>query len=247
MADFMTTQHKNASTVEPVGAAGDAAVGVFRRSSTSRILPFATYMAFVAVADALHRLGWTAEELRWLYLVKITSVLAVLLAYWRVYAELAKPVIGLRAMCEAVAAGVVVLVLWINLDAGWMQIGSAAGFDPTSAGRIDWLLVAVRIAGAALVVPVMEELFWRSFLMRWIDCRRFLDLSPALVSLRAFVITAVLFGVEHNLWLAGIVAGVAYGYLYMRSGNLWSPILAHAVTNALLGLWVVSTTQWTYW
>jgi CAAX prenyl protease-like protein len=114
-------------------------------------------------------------------------------------------------------------------------------------GRIDWLLVAIRIAGAALVVPVMEELFWRSFLMRWIDSPDFESVEPSQLSLKSFAITVLLFGFEHNLWLAGIVAGLAYGWLYKRHQTLWSPILAHAVTNGLLGLWVLRTGNWSYW
>ncbi|HEU4775606.1 MAG TPA: CAAX prenyl protease-related protein, partial [Telluria sp.] len=145
------------------------------------------------------------------------------------------------------AAGVTVLLLWINLNAGWMTLGQSAGFDPVTDGRIDWLLVAARIAGAALVVPVMEELFWRSYLMRWIASARFLQVRPAQLGLRSFVVTVVLFGFEHNLWLAGIVAGAVYSVLYMRSGTLWSPILAHGVTNGLLGAWIISTGHWTYW
>jgi membrane protease YdiL (CAAX protease family) len=42
-------------------------------------------------------------------------------------------------------------------------------------------------------------------------------------------------------------AGLAYGGLYMRSGTLWSPILAHAVTNLMLGVWVVATASWSFW
>jgi CAAX prenyl protease-like protein len=128
-----------------------------------------------------------------------------------------------------------------------MVVGSPSGFDPRVDGRIDWLLVAIRIAGAALVVPVMEELFWRSFLMRWVDAPDFESVAPSQLSIKSFAITVVLFGVEHNLWLAGIVAGAAYSLLYMRHRNLWSPILAHAVTNGLLGVWVVRTGSWSYW
>jgi CAAX prenyl protease-like protein len=56
-----------------------------------------------------------------------------------------------------------------------------------------------------------------------------------------------LFGFEHNLWLAGVVAGAVYGWLYKRYRTLWSPILSHGITNGLLGLWVVSTGNWSYW
>jgi CAAX prenyl protease-like protein len=204
-------------------------------------------MAFIAIADGLSRLGWSAADLRWLYAVKVGAVVAALWWYRRCYTELAAPRWQAGPALAAIATGVLVLVLWVSLDAGWMSIGEAAGFDPRTDGRIDWLMVAVRIAGAALVVPLMEELFWRSFLLRWIDHKDFLAADPARVKSFSIIVTVILFGFEHNLWLAGIVAGVAYTLLYMRTGSLWWPILAHAVTNGMLGAWVVLNGQWTYW
>ena len=220
---------------------------MFNRAAWARILPFLTYLLFIGVAELLARLGWSPAELRWLYGVKIAAVVLVLACFWRQYAELKSFPLRAPAALLALAAGVVVLVLWVSLGAGWMTIGVAAGFDPTSAGRIDWPLVALRIAGAALVVPVMEELFWRSFLMRWIDAGDFETVEPSQVSIKSLIFTSVLFGFEHNLWLAGIVAGLAYSALYMRHRTIWSPILAHAVTNGLLGVWVVYTGSWSYW
>jgi CAAX prenyl protease-like protein len=205
-------------------------------------------MAFIAIADMFVRLGWTDDELRWLYPVKIAAVVIALLAYRPYYSELKLRPLSAGSTVTAVIAGFVVLVLWINLDAAWMQIGTAAGFDPRgNAGEIDWLLVAARIAGAAVVVPVMEELFWRSFLLRWMQSGDFLRVHPAAVGVRAVAVTVILFGFEHNLWLAGIVAGLTYSVLYMRTGTLWAPILAHAVTNGALGIWIVETGSWTYW
>lgn len=217
------------------------------RAAWPRIVPFAIYMGFIVLADLLTQLGWSAAEQRWLYAVKIAAVLAPLLYWWRRYSELQVALPPPRALLEAVAVGLVVLCLWVNLDAGWMVIGAATGFDPRQDGAIVWPLVAVRLAGAALVVPVMEELFWRSFLMRWLAAPKFLEVNPARVGLRGFLITALLFGVEHNLWLAGLVAGLAYGWLYARSNNLWSPIAAHAVTNGALGVWITCTGNWSYW
>ncbi|HEX8606890.1 MAG TPA: CAAX prenyl protease-related protein [Pseudoduganella sp.] len=244
----MTAHQKRTPTPTPAAAPNAEVTSFFQRPSTARILPFAMYMAFIAIADLLARLGLTADDLRWLYPVKIALVVAVLWAYRRHYTELAWQAVRWPALVVACVAGVVVLVLWVNLDAAWMQMGVSAGFNPTGAdGRIDWLLVVLRIAGAALVVPVMEELFWRSFMMRWIERHDFLNVIPATVGLKAVVVSVILFGVEHNLWLAGIVAGIAYSLLYMRTGNLWTAVLAHAVTNGLLGVWVVATANWTYW
>lgn len=218
------------------------------RRSLTRILPFALYMAFIAITDGLQRVGWTTAELYWLYPVKAGVVLLALLACWRSYSELAWRGMSARTALVSAAIGFAVFLLWVNLDAGWMQIGSPDGYQPRGAtGQLDWTLIAVRIAGAALVVPLMEELFWRSFLMRWIDAPDFLRVQPARITLKALAFTVVLFGFEHSLWLAGMVAGAAYGLLYMRTATLWAPIIAHAVTNGSLGIWVVITGNWTYW
>ena len=220
---------------------------MFRRAALVRCLPFLTYMLFLALAELLAWLGWSAAELRWLYAAKIGAVVLVLACCWRQYEELATWRLAPSALLAALAAGAIVLLLWISLGAPWMTLGASAGFDPTSGGRIDWALVAVRIAGATLVVPVMEELFWRAFLMRWIDSDRFEAVLPTQASIRSVLVTSVLFGFEHHLWLAGIVAGLAYATLYRRHGTLWSPIIAHGVTNGMLGAWVVVTGNWSYW
>ena len=240
------TEHDDRCAV-PATAAIPADAPMFNRAAWIRILPFAAYLAFIVVGDVLERLGVRQDTLRWLYPAKIALVALLLALFWRRYQELSRfHLPPLRAL-TALGAGIVVLVLWISLDAGWMLVGSPSGFDPRVGGRIDWLLVAIRIAGAALVVPIMEELFWRSFLMRWVDDPDFQSVEPSQLSIKSFVITVLLFGFEHNLWLAGIVAGAAYSLLYMRHRNLWSPILAHAVTNGLLGVWVVRTGNWSYW
>jgi hypothetical protein len=97
------------------------------------------------------------------------------------------------------------------------------------------------------VVPLMEELFWRSFLLRWLERHDFLSVAPGRVGTRAFAISTILFALEHNQWLAGAVAGAVYNALYTRSGNLWVPIVAHAVTNAALGIWILATQNWQFW
>jgi len=231
----------------PVAQAAPADAPIFNRAAWLRILPFAAYMVFIVIGDVLERLGVAPGPLRWLYPLKIGLVAVLLALFWRHYRELRPFRLAPAAIAAALAVGVGVLVLWVSLNADWMIVGSASGFDPRDAGRIDWLLVAIRIAGAALVVPVMEELFWRSFFMRWIVRPDFETVEPSQLGLKSFVITVLLFGFEHNLWLAGIVAGAAYSLLYMRHRQLWSPILAHAVTNGLLGVWVVMTGNWSYW
>lgn len=227
------------------------------RAVLARGLPFACYIAFLVLASSLPALQPGSElasalpiDLRWLYAVQIMLVLGTLVIFRRDYLELAAPTsVRFADWGLSLLLGVGVFVMWINLDSAWMTLGETRpGFVPTDdAGGIVWPLVVVRIFGAAAVVPVMEELFWRSFVQRWIDQKDFLALAPAAGSLRALLLTSLVFGFEHGLWLAGIFAGLAYGWLYRRCGSLWPPIVAHSLTNLLLGVWVVRTGQWQFW
>jgi len=227
--------------------AGAASAPVLSHAAWVRITPFLVYMLFIVVDDVLGSVGIGALQLRWLYGIKIFAVSLTLVIFWRHYTELHTLRLSPTTTAIAVLVGVLVFAQWIHLSSGWMLIGSPEGFDPRNNGQIDWTMVAVRLAGAALVVPVMEELFWRSFLMRWINASDFQSVNPAQVRWSSIAVASVMFGFEHQLWLAGIVAGIAYGLVYKWHGNLWSAILAHAVTNGVLGVWIVRSESWTYW
>jgi CAAX prenyl protease-like protein len=98
-----------------------------------------------------------------------------------------------------------------------------------------------------VLAPVMEELFWRSFVLRWIEQPVFEGVDPQRVGVKAIVLSTFLFTLAHTLWLAAAVAGLAYVWLYVRSAKLWLPVIAHAVTNGVLGVRVVATGQWHWW
>lgn len=213
-----------------------------------RSLPFGLYITLLVLEGLLP--DWAPGlDVRWLYPVKAGLVALALAVLWRHYSEIKSYGLPLKHLLLSLSVGIIVLVLWVKLDASWMLMGEVGkGYNPTNeAGQIDWLLVAFRIAGAALVVPIMEELFWRSFLQRWVQQSDFMALQPAQIGLKALLIASALFAVEHLQWLAGLVAGLAYGWLYIRTRNLWSPIIAHAVTNGMLGGYVVLTRQWSFW
>lgn len=219
--------------------------------ATVRIAPFAAYILFLALDATLS--PWVAGmglDARWLYACRAGAAALLLAWFWRDYAELARPVDVPPGMWAAsLLAGLAVFALWIMPYPAWATLGGeGAGFSPLRAdGSIDPLLAAVRVSGAALVVPLMEELFWRSCIMRWLEETDFMAVDPSRIGLRSLAITAVLFAVEHDLWLAGLLAGLVYGWLYMVGRNLWVPVLAHAVTNAALGVWVLYAGAWRYW
>lgn len=242
----------------PPGAETAARLGLSRPVFV-RVLPFAVYIALLALQSLFEQnaaIRASGFDTRWLYALRIAAVGGVLVYCWRDYAELSFAGAGHRVRdnhvagrLAAVFAGVLVFVLWINLDQKWVTLGGGgAGFVAlTGNGRPDWPLIVVRIFGAAVVVPIMEELFWRSFVQRWIDNPGFLDAEPGQGTHRAVLLASLLFGFEHNQWFAGVLAGLAYGYLYKFTGRLWLPVIAHALTNFMLGCWVVASGQWHFW
>lgn len=219
------------------------------RPSVARIAPFAIYIAFLPIGQALAWL-FPTSDLRWLYGLQIGLTGLALAWFWRRYGELhVSAAMRLNDVLTAISAGLMVFVLWINLDHSLVRFGdTGGGFDPRGAdGNFNLLLVGVRVAGAAILVPIMEELFWRSFLARWIDRPGFLEHPPQRISIKAIVMSSALFAVEHTLWLAGLLAGIAYAVIYRRSGNLWVPALSHAITNGALAWWVLHTGSWQFW
>ena len=219
------------------------------RTALLRLLPFVAFMAVLALRGMAPIDGRWGFDVRWLYGLNLLVVGGMLLVWRREYGELARqnrPTLAEAAL--AVAVGLVVFALWIRLDAPWMQIGEPPRFVPVDAqGRLDAPLIALRWLGATLLVPVMEELFWRSFLMRWLQAPVFEGVDPGRVGFKAVALSTFVFMLAHPLWLAAIIAGLAYALLYCRSGKLWTAVLAHAVTNGMLGLWVVQTGQWQFW
>ena len=223
----------------------------FSRPALVRVVPFVVFMALLALRGLAPLDGSWGFDPRWVYAATVVVVSGLMAWWWREYGELARQTLPtLRETAVAVAVGALVFVLWIQLDAPWMtlDVGAVGPFVPLDAqGRIDWPLLVVRWLGATLMVPVMEELFWRSFLMRWLQQPAFEGLDPRRVGLRAIVLSTFVFVLAHPLWLAAAVAGLAYAWLYVRCGRLWVPVIAHAVTNGMLGVWVVATGNWQFW
>ena len=220
------------------------------RAAWLRLLPFVAFMGLLALRGFAPTDASWGFDTRWFYALNLLLVGGLLLAWWSEYGELARQ--NAPSLAEATVSAVVgllVFVLWIKLDAPWMQIGEpTASFVPVDAqGQLLWPLITVRWLGAALLVPVMEELFWRSFLMRWLQQPVFEGVNPRRLGVKAVLLSTFVFMLAHPLWLAAIVAGLAYALLYRRTGKLWTAVLAHAVTNGALGIWVVQTGQWQFW
>ena len=191
----------------------------------------------------------SADE-RWLVVFRGVAAAAVLGIFWNAYRELREPASATAGdWAVAAVAGFAVAMLWIVLDADWAWMGErAAGFAPVRTdGSLDPVMLALRLFGFVLVVPVMEELFWRSFLMRWIERRDFLAVDPRAVGVAALLLSSAVFALAHHAWLSAMVAGVVFGTIYRRSGNLRLSILSHAISNATLGGYIIANNDWSLW
>jgi hypothetical protein len=215
----------------------------------ARGVPFLLFIALLMLGSILSPSESANAAASWLVVARGAIVALALVWFWPGYNELRKPSPARPAhWLLAVIAGFAVFLIWIYLDQNWAVVSRSPGFiSRLPGGGTDWLLGLARLAGFALAVPVMEELFWRSLVLRWIEQHDFLALAPRRIGIRAFLITTALFALEHDRWFAGAIAGMVYNGLYMRSGNLWVPIVAHLVTNGVLGLWILSTNNWQFW
>ena len=218
----------------------------------ARAAPFLLFIGFLILGSAppvVLAVQDAGLNLAWLAVVRAVVIGLLLLWFWRGYTELRRPA-PTRPMhwVWAVTGGIAVFLAWIAIDQDWAVLSQPTGYAPLRPdGSVDPVQALGRLAGFALVVPVMEELFWRSLVLRWIERHDFQSVAPREVGWRAFAITTALFAVEHEWWLAGAVAGADYNWLYMRSGNLWVAVVAHAITNGVLGLWVLHTGRWEFW
>ncbi|MGA9176696.1 MAG: CAAX prenyl protease-related protein [Desulfobacterales bacterium] len=181
---------------------------------------------------------------RFMYPIKTVLVASSLIYFWNVY----KQEIRFSFSGLPVISGILVFCIWVFFEGMYPQIGHSE-FNPYNhaSGYGVYLIIIFRLIGATLVVPLMEELFWRSFALRFAIKSDFKSVPLGQFSWFSFIFISILFGLEHERWLVGIIAGMVYSGTLYRSKNLFDPILSHTTTNLLLGVYVLSTHQWSFW
>jgi uncharacterized protein len=211
--------------------------------STPLIARVAPFFIFAAVTSAQTLFGEEAKY--WFYLIRSVVGAWLIWAVWPVVREM-----RWTFSWEAIAVGVAICVVWVALDPFYPKfIKSEAVWNPhlQFGAGLAWFFIVVRILGSTLVVPPLEEMFYRSFVYRYIVKPDFEKVPLNVVHGVSFLITSVVFGIVHREWLAGIICGLAYQWLAVRRGHLGDAITAHAITNFLLGLWIVYKGAWQFW
>jgi CAAX prenyl protease-like protein len=205
----------------------------------------APYVIFVALTWCQGKLGPASAY--WFYLAK------TIVGAWLIF-EMRPLVSEMRwaISWEAVVVGLLIFVIWVGLDGHYHKFikspstgNPADAFGPNSA--LPWFFNAVHIVGMTIVVPPLEEVFFRSFIYRYIASPNFLAVPFNRFQLLPFCATALLFGLGHNEWLPGILCGAAFQWLVIRKNRLGDAMTAHAITNLLLGIYIVSYGKWFFW
>jgi CAAX prenyl protease-like protein len=186
------------------------------------------------------------------YPFRFLAVLIILLLVSRAVVPL-RPSIPL----VSIGVGVAVFLIWIAPDLllGYRHsrifenslMGSAVSSLPPYLRNQAWFLV-LRVLSSVALVPILEELFWRGWLMRWLTNPEFQKVPLGEYRQASFWITAILFASEHGAyWEVGLAAGIVYNWWIVRCKNLADCIWAHAITNGLLAAYVLVSGQWQYW
>ena len=144
--------------------------------------------------------------------------------------------------------GAAIFVLWI-VAARLLTASAAmpAALAAMSSPERTWWIIA-RVVAAVLTVPIAEELAFRGYLMRRIVAADFESVRFRTLGATALIVSAVAFGIGHGaLWLPGVVAGLVYGGVLIRTERFGEAVAAHATTNALLAAYVLLWGQWQLW
>ncbi|MGE5100485.1 MAG: CAAX prenyl protease-related protein [Deltaproteobacteria bacterium] len=208
--------------------------------------PFAVFMLWLAV-DKVVPLANPAKEL-----LRDAVLLAAILGFSRRVLPRSAP-----HWFASVLLGIGVCALWIAPDTlipgwrtHWLFQNSITGRVTTSIApaSLTPLMLMLRSVRAALLVPILEELFWRGWLPRWIQDSRIDRVPLGQYTPLAFWATAVLFAAEHGpFWEVGLLTGIIYNWWMRRTRSLGDLVLVHAVTNLSLSVFVIATRNWAFW
>ncbi len=223
--------------------------------TAARVAPFVIFVLLTALQG---RFG--AASAFWFYFAK------TLVGLWLIF-EMRPFVAEMRwaFSWEAVAVGIAVFAVWVGISGEWTTQNSlwiklgishppgkpAFIWNPNeqfgAGSALAWFFIVVRILGSTFIVPPLEETFYRSFLYRYVASQNFLSVPLNKFLPVPFLATAAVFGFSHNEWLAGIFCGAAFQWLVLRKNCVGDAMTAHAITNLLLGIWVVWKPAWNFW
>jgi exosortase E/protease (VPEID-CTERM system) len=209
-----------------------------RNEAVMYLLPFVAVLAASMVAKA------ASDGFEWLYPLRLVAALAV---FWWFRAEYRK--LDWKFGWLGPVAGAAVFAMWFGL-ARWQHVdGTALGGQLAQLARwqrVGW--IAARAVAAVVTVPIAEELAFRGYLARRVMAADVETVPFARLSAAAMLVSSAVFGLMHGkMWVAGIVAGLAFAGVAKVRGRLGEAVAAHATANLLIAVWVLVSGDFGMW
>lgn len=228
------------------------------------LVVFLTLLALVPVFKVDHPAlpWWQQGPEHWIYPLQTIVSLILVGAWWRHYQF---GPLAIRHAIFGAAIGVIGIVLWLfpswlhsqtGWEMRWLGVTSRAepGFDPGIFAENPaawWTTVLLRFARMTVAVPLIEEIFWRGFLWRYLanPDRPWTETPFGSSNPRALIGTSVLMMFAHQPvdWAACFVWALLVGWVAIRTRSLAACVICHATSNLLLGLYAVAYKQWGLW
>jgi uncharacterized protein len=223
------------------------------RLEKAYIYPFTLFMLLLGVRDGINHVCegvgpfWLAQPVYWIFPLQTIACGVLLMRFWREYDF--RPVVKIMF---TIGIAILVLAIWVSPQEVFGAARRTEGFDPTSFANNRPLFVTVlfvRFLRLVVVVPLLEEIFWRGYLLRRVGHHHFETIPFGTFSPRSFAIVTLFFGLAH--WgpdfVPALITGALYNLVACRTRSLASCVVAHAVTNLLLGIYILATRQWGFW
>jgi hypothetical protein len=221
-----------------------------KRKLIAYTAPMLVFVGLLVINFALKKIGnvfWLSSAEYWIYPAETIFCGGLLIWFRREYNFGRARDIALVALI-----GVIVFLLWISPQQFFGVPGRYAGFNPDifQANAVAyWTSIVLRFLRLVVVVPFVEEIFWRGFLLRFLIDENFDRVRFGTFSSLSFIVVALCFSLSHSKadWPAALLTGMVYNGVAYRTKSLFSCVLTHAITNLFLGLWIMKTKQWGFW
>jgi CAAX prenyl protease-like protein len=217
------------------------------------VLPMAAFLILTSLEGYLPRSTGDAPEPRSYaiaYAAKVLIVSALMFACRPTWRDL-RPFPGVPLTLASIVLGLAITALWVTIpspEIPFLGGGTRQGFDPgTLDPALRYVFLALRFFGLVLMVPLFEELFWRSFLMRWVIDQDFEKVLIGKVTPIAALITSALFALAHPEWVPALITGLAWAGLLWKTKSVSACVISHMAANLGLGIYVMATGSWIYW
>jgi CAAX prenyl protease-like protein len=216
------------------------------------IAPYMVYLAALSlVAIVPPAWEWAAIALRGVAALAVVWLLRKHLPPW-----------GQAYWPIAVVAGFFAAWLWYVGEYGFdafglggrlpIYPGTKTTIDPRDAlgaNGLFWVTAVLRVTVACTAVPLVEELFWRAFVLRalinWADFER---VPLAQFTWVSFIGSAVLSTFQHpDNWGVSILCWLFYNAMFYWTRSLLCLVIIHGITNLVLYFHVLRVDDWAFW